>query len=115
MKHKGKPVQLALEDIQRHKEEDLSIEEARRKWKKVSGYHRRSKAETHMYRFKTIFGDACKSRHFDAQAHEIFVKTKMSNKVTARGMPKYLKAALKNRGVGSMLLLTYYLCNKAHQ
>lgn len=64
----------ALEDIERYKKEGLSIEEARRRWKKENGYHQRSKVETHMYRFKTIFGDACQSRHLGAQASENFVK-----------------------------------------
>ena len=97
IQHSGKEALFernkALEDIERYKKEGLSIEEARGRWKKESGYHQRSKVETHMYRFKTIFGDACPSRHFDAQANEIFIKTKLLNKVTARGMPKYLKAA----------------------
>jgi hypothetical protein len=83
----------ALEDIEKYKKGGLSHEEARKMWKKESGYHQRSKVETHMYRFKTIFGDACRSRHFDNQANEIFLKTKLLNKVTARGMPKYLKVA----------------------
>jgi len=84
----------ALEDIEKYKKGGLSHEEARKMWKKEkSGYHQRSKVETHMYRFKTIFGDACRSRHFDSQANEVFIKAKLLNKVTARGMPNYLKVA----------------------
>jgi hypothetical protein len=97
IQHPGKEVLLernkALEDIETYKKEGLSHEEARKKWKKESGYHQRSKVETHMYRFKTTFGGTCQSRHFDNQANEIFMKTKLLNKLTARGMPKYLKAA----------------------
>lgn len=37
-------------------------------WKKESGYHRRSLAETAMFRLKTLFGAQLQARSFDAQA-----------------------------------------------
>ncbi|MBS4166395.1 hypothetical protein NEOC65_001481 [Neochlamydia sp. AcF65] len=37
-------------------------EEARQRWKKLCGYHRRSLAETAMYRFKRSFGGNFRSR-----------------------------------------------------
>ena len=41
------------------------IEEVgRAEWKRERGYHRRSLAETMMFRFKTIFGDTCSRRTF---------------------------------------------------
>src|SRR5271156_379422 len=39
-------------------------EEARKIWKKLMGYHRRSLAETAVYRFKTLFGDNAKHKFF---------------------------------------------------
>jgi IS5 family transposase len=53
----------------------------RKRWKQDSCYHRRSIAETGMFRFKTTFGDRLSSRHFDNQATEIFVKCVALNKM----------------------------------
>lgn len=39
-----------------------------------SGYHRRSLAETTMFRFKMIFGSKLRSRKFDNQAVELFLQ-----------------------------------------
>jgi hypothetical protein len=44
----------------------------RKRWKHDSRYHRRSIAETGMFRFKITFGDRLSSRHFDNQATEMF-------------------------------------------
>ena len=60
---------------------------ARRLWKKLKGYHRRSLAETGMYRFKTLFGGHLKSRTFERQQVEAFVKSKALNIMTELGMP----------------------------
>ena len=46
----------------------------RQQWKQESGYHRRSLAETTMFRFKTIFGATLRRRLFDNQAVELFLK-----------------------------------------
>lgn len=53
----------------------------RKRWKQDSRYHRRSLAETGMYRFKTTFGERLSSRHFDNQATEMFVKCAALNKM----------------------------------
>ena len=37
-------------------------------WKKQSGYHQRSKAETAMYRYKQLIGPKLSLRHYNAQA-----------------------------------------------
>jgi hypothetical protein len=42
----------------------------RTKWKRESDYHRRSLAETTMFRLKCIFGGKLSSRQFDNQARE---------------------------------------------
>lgn len=44
----------------------------RQHWKHESGYHRRSLAETTMFRLQVIFGGTVSSRHFDNQAVELF-------------------------------------------
>ena len=60
----------------------------RRAWKRQSGYHRRSKAETAMFRFKTIFGDRLGARLFESQAVEAFIKCAALNTMMRLGMPK---------------------------
>jgi hypothetical protein len=59
----------------------------RKQWKKESGYHRRSLAETAMFRIKTIFGRGLNARSFDNQAIEAFIRCMALNKMTALGMP----------------------------
>ncbi|MFQ5753695.1 MAG: IS5 family transposase, partial [bacterium] len=45
-------------------------DDARKLWKKLKGYHRRSLAETAMFRFKRLFGDDLKSRILETQRAE---------------------------------------------
>jgi len=59
----------------------------RKKWKKESGYHRRSLAETAFSRLKRIFGERLRSRDFDNQATEAFLRLSVLNRMTALGMP----------------------------
>jgi hypothetical protein len=59
----------------------------RQKWKEESGYHRRSLAETAMFRFKTIFGDKLRARVFESQAAEAFLHCAALNRMTQLGMP----------------------------
>lgn len=83
----------ALEHIQNRQNEGDSLKKARKDWKVYSGYHQRSKAETHMFRFKVTFGDKCQSRDFDNQATEIFIKSNLLNRFTRIGMPNIKKVA----------------------
>jgi hypothetical protein len=72
------------------------IEETDRKqWKIESGYHQRSLAETAMFRYKTIHGEALYSRKMKTQQTESRLKTKVLNIMTAQGMPvsEILKSA----------------------
>ena len=62
-------------------------EAARKKWKQEIGYHKRSLAETAMFRFKTIFGDKLNSRRFENQQAEALFKAYLLNKMTYLGMP----------------------------
>jgi hypothetical protein len=59
----------------------------RAEWKRESGYHRRSLAETAMFRFKTIFGNTCSRRTFDNQAAELLLACAALNRMTHLGMP----------------------------
>ncbi|MEO1299121.1 MAG: IS5 family transposase [Cyanobacteria bacterium J06636_16] len=47
--------------------------QGRKAWKRQAHYHRRSLAETTMFRFKTIFGGKVRSRGFDNQATELLL------------------------------------------
>lgn len=57
-------------------------------WKQNTSYHRRSLAETAMFRIKTLFGDHLKARKFESQAVEAFVRCVVLNRMTALGMPE---------------------------
>lgn len=59
----------------------------RKKWKRDSGYHRRSWAETTMFRFKTLFGERLSSRNFDNQAVELFIKCAALNRMIQIAKP----------------------------
>ena len=59
----------------------------RKRWKKDVGYHRRSLAETGMFRFKTIFGDRVSARKFAGQAAQLLIRCRMLNQMLDLGMP----------------------------
>ena len=65
----------------------------REEWKKKSGYHRRSLAETAMYRYKTSFGERMFSREFSRQKTEARVKVKTLNLFRDFAAPRYTAAA----------------------
>lgn len=60
----------------------------RKRWKQESGYHRRSLAETAIFRLKTIFGATLQSRNFAQQATELFLRASALNRMTQLGMPE---------------------------
>ena len=66
----------------------------RKTWKKNSGYHQRSLAETAIYRLKTIFGDKLSARNFSSQAQEVFIRCIALNKMTKLGMPDSYKVII---------------------
>lgn len=76
------------EAIQRMKELG---EEGRAKWKKEVNYHRRSRVETFVYRYKTIVGDRLASRKQATQAAEVRIKIDVLNRMIELGMPKSYK------------------------
>lgn len=73
------PRDEALRYIRRH---------GRKKWKRDSRYHRRSKAENAMYRFKTLFGSSLWARTLENQRVEARIKSRVLNRMVALGMPE---------------------------
>jgi Transposase DDE domain len=63
----------------------------RKEWKRESHYHRRSLAETQVFRFKTIFGDRLQTRQIENQFKELFLKSAILNQMTHLGMPDSVK------------------------
>lgn len=61
----------------------------RKQWKKDIGYHRRSLAETAMYRMKCCFGDKLKNRKLPNQRVEVRIRSKVLNRFTQLGMPRF--------------------------
>ena len=60
----------------------------RKKWKHLVNYHRRSLAETAMFRFKTTFSSQAFSRRFINQAAELKLKCKVLNKLIRLAKPE---------------------------
>lgn len=63
-------------------------EYARKLWKKLAGYHRRSIAETAMFRFKQLFGGSLACRKAPYQKAEVFSKCLVINRMNSLGLPK---------------------------
>lgn len=59
----------------------------RKEWKREAGYHRRSLAETTMFRLKTIFTDKVRARREAVQRVELLLRVKALNLMTTLGMP----------------------------
>jgi IS5 family transposase len=57
-------------------------------WKQEVNYHRRSLAETMMFRQKTLFGDRLSSRKMTTQTTEVRIRCAALNRMTHLGMPK---------------------------
>ncbi len=61
----------------------------RKEWKKEVGYHRRSLAETAMYRMKCCFGSTLKNRQLEYQRAEARLRSKILNRFTHLGLPQF--------------------------
>jgi IS5 family transposase len=57
------------------------------RWKEEVGYHRRSLAETMMFRMKTTFGDRLTARTLATQQAEVRLRCAVLNRMTQLGMP----------------------------
>lgn len=62
-------------------------DEARKLWKKLRGYHKRSLVETTYSRLKGIFGGELYSKSIDGQEVELLCKAAILNQMTQMGMP----------------------------
>lgn len=65
----------------------------RKRWKQDVGYHRRSLAETAVFRFKIIFGNTLSARSLPRQITEARIKGAALNRMTRLGMPDSYKVA----------------------
>ena len=63
----------------------------RAKWKRESGYHRRSLAETAVFRFKTLFGHHLSARCLETQATQVGIRCRLINRMSQLGMPQSYK------------------------
>jgi len=61
----------------------------RKQWKQDVGYHRRSLAETAMYRMKCCFGAILKNRELENQRTEARLRCKILNYFTHLGLPQF--------------------------
>lgn len=61
-------------------------------WKRESGYHRRSLAETTMSRLKTIFSDRVTAHGFVGQAAQVLVRCAALNRMLQLGRPNSYRA-----------------------
>ena len=59
----------------------------RRRWKKVSGYHRQSRVENAFFRYKSIIGDGLRARSPAGQGSEAVLGCEILNRMTALGRP----------------------------
>lgn len=78
---------------QRDKTIDRVRELSRKEWKKEAGYHRRSLAETAMFRLKTLLGPKLSARKADTQHVEATLRCHVLNKMTSLGMPQTYRVA----------------------
>ncbi len=67
--------------------------QGRQEWKRQSGYHVRSLAETTMFRLKSIFGDELSARLIETQTTQALVRCAALNSMTHLGMPQSYKVA----------------------
>jgi hypothetical protein len=65
----------------------------RKRWKQESGYHRRSLAETAVFRFKIIFGHNLSARTLPRQITEARIKCAALHRMTQLGMPDSYRVA----------------------
>jgi len=78
------PRDEAIRGIRRH---------GRKGWKKRSGYHRRSKVETFMFRYKTAFGEKLRAREIEGQKAEVAIGCKALNIMLRLASPISTKQA----------------------
>ena len=68
----------------------------RKRWKRESGYHRRSLAETGMFRFKVILGSKLQARSWEGQQVEARIGCAILNRMIHLGKPQAYKVEVDN-------------------
>jgi hypothetical protein len=58
-----------------------------KKWKKKTGYHKRSLSETAFFRLKRLFGHHVLSSDFENQKNELLLRCRILNQMNQLGMP----------------------------
>ena len=66
---------------------------SRREWKQATGYHRRSLAETLMYRLKVLTGPCLWARQTGSQATEVSIRVGVLNRMVALARPQSVRIA----------------------
>ena len=84
----------------------------RAKWKRESGYHRRSLAEVAVFRLKMVFGERASARSFAGQARQLLVRCAALNRMTHLGMPDSYKVAASGRFSWRVSYAHPLVCNK---
>lgn len=87
----GKMPPLARDEILR-----AIRKKGRKGWKQQSGYHRRSLAETQMFRYKQIIGDKLRAREWANQQVESRLGCAILNRMTHLGRPDSYKVEKGN-------------------
>ena len=82
-KHVGE-IGIALESRNEYIERIREI--GQKEWKKEVGYHKRSLAETAMFRMKTLLGNRLKNRTMETQIIETAIRCAVLNKMTNLGL-----------------------------
>lgn len=67
--------------------------QGRSKWKQESGYHRRSRAESALSRFKRILGRTLRTRTLAHQKTEVRLGSQILNRMASLGMPRTVAVA----------------------
>lgn len=67
--------------------------QGRRRWKRDTGYHRRSLVETSIFRLKTHFGDHASHRTPERQQTDARIRCRALNIMTSLGMPDSVKVS----------------------
>ena len=68
----------------------------RKRWKQASGYHRRSLAETLIYRYKHLIGGKLKARSFANQQVESRLGCAILNRMIHVGKPQSYRVEKSN-------------------
>ena len=88
---KKKPPKVFLE--QRNQAIEFIKEHDRKQWKIKENYHKRSRNEVVMFRYKTSFGEHMNARKLENQKTEVILKCKILNTYRKVGMPIACKVA----------------------